>query len=162
MNEQNEEKQEVKKGRKIGRFFWLILGFIGLVLGALGAVLPILPTVPFLMISLFGFGKSSEKLHRWFISTKLYKNNLESFVKGKGMTWKTKIKIMVTVTLLMGFGFFMMFRKALYIPCDILGAVWLIHILYFFFGVKKYKQKDETLKNEENANLDPQQNDSGI
>ncbi len=162
MNERNEEKQTVKKKFKISKIFWIILGFIGLVFGTLGAVLPILPTVPFLMISLFSFGKSSEKLHRWFISTKLYKNNLESFVKGQGMTWKTKIKIMVTVTLLMGFGFFMMFRKALYIPCAILGVVWLIHILYFVFGVKKYKQKDETLKNEENAYLDPQRYDSGI
>ena len=49
-----------------------------------------------------------------------------------------KIKIMVTVTLLMSFGFFMMFRKELYIPCAILGGVWLFHIIYFILGVKKY------------------------
>ncbi len=91
------------------------------------------------MLALFSFGKSSEKLHKWFIGTKLYKNNLESFVMGQGMTWHTKIKIMITVTLLMGFGFFMMFRKDLYIPCAILGGIWLFHILYFIFGIKKYK-----------------------
>jgi len=39
---------------------------------------------------------SHEKLHRWFTGTKLYKNNLESYVKGQGMTWKTKIRIMIT------------------------------------------------------------------
>lgn len=142
MNEQNEEKQTAKNKCKIGRIFWLLLGFIGLGLGAVGAVLPMLPAFPFLLLAAFSFGKSSEKLHRWFIGTKLYKNNLESFVKGQGMTWKTKIKIMITVTLLMGFGFFMMFRKALYIPCAILGAVWLMHILYFIFGVKKYKGEE--------------------
>ena len=59
------------------------------------------------------------------------------------MTWHTKIKIMITVTLLMGFGFFMMIRKDLYIPCAILGGVWLFHILYFIFGVKKYKPREE-------------------
>lgn len=72
----------------------------------------------------------------WFIGTKLYKNNLESFVKGQGMTWRTKIKVMIMITCLMAFGFFMMFRKDLFIPCAILGGVWLFHILYFIFGVK--------------------------
>lgn len=55
------------------------------------------------------------------------------------MTRHTKIKIIITVTLLMAFGFFMMFRKALYIPCAILGGVWVFHIVYFIFGVKTCK-----------------------
>ena len=128
---------------KIKRIIWLTLGFIGLGLGAVGAVVPMLPAFPFLMLALVSFGKSSERLHKWFIGTKLYKNNLESFVKGQGMTWRTKIKIMIMITCLMAFGFFMMFRKDLYIPCAILGGVWLFHILYFTFGVKKYKPKEE-------------------
>ncbi len=132
---------------KIKRILWLILGFIGVGLGAVGAVVPMLPAFPFLMLALLGFGKSSERLHTWFIGTKLYKDNLESFVRGQGMTKKTKIRIMVTVTLLMAFGFFMMFRKDLFIPCAILAGVWLFHTLYFAFGVKKYvpaEQKEIT------------------
>lgn len=123
---------------KVKRILWITIGLIGLGIGAVGAVVPMLPAFPFLMLALFSFGKSSERLHKWFIGTKLYKNNLESFVNGQGMTRQTKIKIMITVTLLMSFGFFMMFRKDLYIPCFILGCVWLFHILYFAFGVKKY------------------------
>ncbi len=123
---------------KIKKILWLILGCVGLGIGAVGAVLPMLPAFPFLLLAAFSFGKSSERLHKWFIGTKLYKNNLESYVKGQGMTLKTKIKIMITVTILMGFGFFMMLRKDLYIPCAILGGVWLFHILYFTFKVKKY------------------------
>ena len=95
---------------------------------------------PFLLLAAFSFGKSSEKLHTWFVGTKLYKDNLESYVAGKGMTWKTKIRVMIMVTLLMGFGFFMMIRKDLYIPCGILGGVWVFHILYFIFGVKTLKE----------------------
>ena len=123
---------------KIKRLLWIILGFIGLGIGAVGVVLPMLPAFPFLLLAAFCFGKSSERLHKWFIGTKLYKNNLESYVKGQGMTLYTKIKVMVTVTLLMAFGFFMMFRKDLYIPCAILGGVWLFHIVYFIWGVKTY------------------------
>ena len=118
------------------KIFFIVLGCIGVGLGAVGAVVPMLPAFPFLLLAAYSFAKSSEKLHTWFINTKLYKNNLESYVKGQGMTWKTKIRIMITVTLLMSFGFFMMFRKDLYIPCAILGGVWLFHILYFIWGVK--------------------------
>lgn len=125
----------------VKKIFWLILGFLGLILGAIGAVLPMLPAFPFLLLAAVSFGKSSEKLHTWFIGTRLYKNNLESYVKGQGMTRKTKIKVMVTVTLLMSFGFLMMLRRALYIPCSILGCVWLFHIVYFTWGVKNYSPK---------------------
>ena len=69
---------------KIKKIVWLLLGFGGLGLGALGAVLPLLPSVPFLMLALFSFGKSSEKLHSWFTGTKLYRDNLESFVQRAG------------------------------------------------------------------------------
>lgn len=124
---------------KIKKLLWIILGFIGLGIGAVGAVLPMLPAFPFLLLAAFSFGKSSEKLHTWFVNTKLYKDNLESYVKGQGMTRKAKTRIIITVTLLMGFGFFMMIRKDLYIPCMILGGVWLFHIIYFLFGVKTLK-----------------------
>ena len=86
---------------KIKKLLYVILGCIGLALGAVGAVLPLLPAFPFLLLAAFCFAKSSEKLHRWFTGTKLYKNNLESYVKGQGMTWKTNVRIMITVTVLM-------------------------------------------------------------
>ena len=98
------------------KVLFVILGCIGLGLGAVGAVLPLLPSFPFLLLAAFCFAKSSERLHSWFIGTKLYKNNLESYVKGKCMTWKTKIRIMITVTLLMSIGFTMMLLKEVYIP----------------------------------------------
>ncbi|MGN0479938.1 MAG: YbaN family protein [Lachnospiraceae bacterium] len=128
---------------KLKKILWITLGFIGLAIGAAGAVLPLLPAFPFLLLAAFSFGKSSERLHTWFINTKLYKNNLECYVKGQGMTWKTKIKILMIVTFLMAFGFFMMLRKGLFIPCAILGGIWLFHIIYFVFRVKTIKAVEE-------------------
>ena len=125
----------------IKKAFFIVLGCLSLGLGAVGAVLPILPTVPFLMLAAFCFAKSSEKLHNWFISTKLYKKNLESFVQGKGMTMKTKIRIMVTVTILMSIGFIMM--HAVPVGRIILGFVWIFHVLYFIFGIKTLKVETE-------------------
>ena len=123
---------------KIKKLLYVILGCIGLALGAVGAVLPLLPAFPFLLLAAFCFAKSSEKLHRWFTGTKLYKNNLESYVKGQGMTWKTKIRIMITVTVLMSIGFIMMHD----VPVGriVLACVWVFHILYFVFRVNTIKQ----------------------
>ena len=90
---------------------------------------------PFLMLAAFCFAKSSEKLHNWFISTRLYKKNLESFVQGKGMTVKTKVRIMLTV------GFIMM--HAVPVGRIVLGIVWLFHVLYFIFGIKTLKLEED-------------------
>ena len=113
---------------------YIALGCAGVGLGAVGAVVPLLPAFPFLMLAAFCFAKSSQRLHGWFVGTKLYKNNLESFVKGQGMTLKTKLRIMTVVTLTMAIGFIMMSR----VPVGqiILAAVWVCHLLYFIFGIK--------------------------
>lgn len=130
---------------KIKRIVFAVLGVIFLGLGTVGVFLPILPTTPFYLLTLFFFANSSERLHRWFLGTKLYKKHLDSFVKKKGMLLSTKISIITTVTLLMGFGFFMMARKAIWIPCIIIAIVWFLHILYFVFRVKTIT-KEETEK----------------
>ena len=128
----------IKKG------IYIVIGCIGVGLGALGAALPLLPAFPFLLLAAICFGKSSERLHTWFIGTKLYKNNLESYVQGRGMTWKTKIRIMIIVTLTMSVGFIMMSR----VPVGriILVGVWVFHILYFCLGVKTIKETGEVVE----------------
>ncbi|MBQ8983077.1 MAG: YbaN family protein [Lachnospiraceae bacterium] len=128
---------------KIKKIIFILLGCICLGLGTIGIFLPILPTTPFYLATLFCFANSSEKLHDWFIGTKLYKKHLESFVEKRGMLLQTKISIITTVTLLMGFGFFMMARKGIWIPCIILAVVWLCHVLYFIFRVKTVKAGEE-------------------
>lgn len=124
---------------RIKKILWMVLGCIGLGLGAVGAVLPMVPAFPFLLLASVSFAKSSERLHTWFINTKIYKKNLESYVKGQGMTWAAKIRVMAMITILMSIGFTMMFVKAVYLPCMILGGVWVFHILYFVFGVRTYR-----------------------
>lgn len=126
---------------KLKKALLIVIGCISLGLGAVGAVLPILPTVPFLMLSALCFAKSSEKLHNWFISTKLYKKNLESFMQGKGMTVGTKVRIMGTVTILMLIGFIMM--SGVLVGRIVLAIVWVCHVIYFIFGVKTLKMEKD-------------------
>lgn len=125
----------------IKKILLIAAGCLGVALGAVGAVLPLLPAFPFLLLAAVCFAKSSERLNSWFINTKLYKNNLESYVKGQGMTRKTKIKIMITVTILMTIGFIMM--KSITVGRIILCCVWLFHIFYFSFGVKTFRDGND-------------------
>ena len=122
----------------------IIIGCLGVGLGAVGAILPVMPAFPFLLLAAVCFAKSSERLDRLFRSTKLYKNDLESFVKSHGMTRRTKIKVMIMVTLLMSIGFAIMFSREIYIPCMILGVVWLFHIVYFLFFVKTFRKTEDS------------------
>ncbi len=120
------------------RMLYLILGCLGLGLGALGAVLPLLPTVPFLLLAACCFARSSRRLHRWFTGTRLYRENLESYVQGRGMTRAAKVRIMVTVTALMTLGFIVMHQ----VPVGrvVLACVWVFHVLYFCFGVRTLRE----------------------
>lgn len=122
---------------------YIALGWLGVGLGALGAAVPLLPSFPFLLLAAFCFAKSSEKLHSWFVGTKLYKQNLESYMKGRGMTVKAKIRVITAVSLTMLIGFLMMSH----VPVGriVLAVVWACHVIYFAFGVRTISEEEACL-----------------
>lgn len=115
---------------------YIVVGVASLVLGCVGVVLPVIPTVPFLLLTAYCFARGSERLNEWFVSTKLYKENLQPYREGRGMTLRTKTWMLLTITVVMGVGFAVMWAKGLYVPCAILGVVWVCHVVYFIGFVK--------------------------
>ena len=130
----------------VKKLIFVALGCVCLGLGTVGVFLPVLPTTPFYLLTVFFFANSSQRLCDWFLGTGLYQRHLEPFVKKRGMLLSTKLSILCAVTLLMGFGFFMMARKGLRLPCAILAAVWLAHVLYFTLRVKTISKKEDQTK----------------
>lgn len=129
---------------------YVVLGVIALGIGAVGVVLPLIPITFPLLIAAFCFAKSSPRLDRWFKGTKLYKNNLESFARGKGMTVKAKLRIIISVTIVMAIAFIAMQNVPIGRIC--LAVVWVGHIVGIGFFVKtcpeetvKEKPKEESL-----------------
>ncbi|MEO2261364.1 YbaN family protein [Dorea sp. YH-dor228] len=76
------------------KIIWMAAGVVFLGIGAVGVALPVLPTTPFLLLASFCLAKGSKRLHEWFVGTKLYQNHLDSFVRNRAMTLKTKLGIL--------------------------------------------------------------------
>ncbi|MDD4080349.1 MAG: YbaN family protein [Eubacteriales bacterium] len=110
------------------------LGLISLGLGAVAAAVPLLPSFPFLLLAFICFGKSSPRLQARFLSSKLYKSNLEGFISGRGMARAARIRVMVMVTLAIGLSILLL-AKLPWVRV-ILALVWLGHMIYFLFIVK--------------------------
>ena len=127
----------------------IILGFISMGIGIVGIVVPILPTTPFLLLASFFFAKGSKRFHDWFISTKIYKKYLESFVQSKAMTLKNKFTILFPVSCMLIITF--IFVNNLYARI-VLVILFIGKYLYFFTQIKTIaKEETEIKKNKEMA-----------
>ena len=125
----------------------IILGFISMGIGIVGIVVPILPTTPFLLLASFFFAKGSKRFHDWFISTKIYKKYLESFVQSRAMTLKNKLTILLPVSLMLIITF--IFVNNLHARI-VLVILFIGKYLYFFTQIKTIaKEETEIKKNKE-------------
>ena len=118
------------------KLLWLMIGIVSMVLGAIGVVLPVLPTTPFLLLASFCFAKGSDRFHKWFIGTKLYKKHLESFVTSRSMTLKTKLCILLPASA--------MLILAMLAMSNIYGRVFIVFLIIFKY--KYFFTRIETVK----------------
>ena len=105
------------------RIMWLILGFLAMGIGAVGVILPVLPTTPFLLLASFCLARGSERFHRWFTGTKLYRRHLESFVRNRAMTLKTKFSLLIPASCMLILAFLAM--------SNVYGRVFIIFLIFF-------------------------------
>ena len=112
---------------------YIFLGFLSLVLGLIGIVVPGLPTTPFLMLTVYFFARGSERLHNWFINTKLYEKHLKTFHEKRSLTKKSKATILAFSSTMMLIGIY--FTPLFWAKCVIAVAL-VVHYWVFFFWIK--------------------------
>lgn len=83
------------------RIFYLVFGFVSLMVGVIGIVLPIVPTTPFLLLAGFCFARSSKRFEKWLRNTKIYQFYVADYVETKSISRKRKKQIIWQIYLLM-------------------------------------------------------------
>ena len=79
------------------RWTLLIAGFIVTALGVVGIFLPVLPTVPFLLLALACFARSSERFYNWLLDHAHFGPIVRPYINGQGMTRASKVKAITLV-----------------------------------------------------------------
>ena len=71
---------------------WVLIscGWLAVAGGVVGIFLPLLPTVPFLLLAVACFARSSERFHRWLVEHNHLGPLLRDYLRGAGMPLRAK------------------------------------------------------------------------
>lgn len=83
---------------------WLLVaaGAVCVALGVVGAFVPVLPTTPFLLLAAACWVRSSERLHRWLFTNRLFGEYLRRYRDGEGLPLGSKIATLALLWISLG------------------------------------------------------------
>jgi hypothetical protein len=125
--------------KNLKKKLYIAFGFLVVALAIIGVFIPSLPTVPFLLVALFCFERSSKKYHDMIMNNKYFGPVLQDYYSGKGLTLSVKIKAILFLSCGMIFSIYKIQNLHARIA---LAIVWLgvaIHII--LLKTKKIKNK---------------------
>ena len=125
--------------KNLKKKLYIAFGFLAVALAIIGVFIPSLPTVPFLLVALFCFERSSKKYHDMIMNNKYFGPVLQDYYSGKGLTLSVKIKAILFLSCGMIFSIYKIQNLHTRIA---LAIVWLgvaIHII--LLKTKKIKNK---------------------
>lgn len=111
------------------KYSYIIVGGIAVVLGTIGIFLPVLPTVPFLLLALFCFGKSSPKCYNYIINNRYFGKTIKDYHEGKGVSLAVKIKAIIFLSVGIAFSIYKMQSLHLRIFLIVVWIAVSIHIM---------------------------------
>ena len=124
--------------KNLKKKLYIAFGFLAVALAIIWVFIPGLPTVPFLLVALFCFERSSKKYHDMIMNNKYFGPVLQDYYSGKGLTPSVKIKAILFLSCGMIFSIYKIQNLHARIA---LAIVWLgvaIHIILL-----KTKEKKE-------------------
>lgn len=84
------------------RIVYLAVGLVCLGLGILGAFLPVLPSTPLLLLSIWGFSRSSSRLERWLLEHPRFGPRLRAFRDARVIPLPVKLTAWGTMIVTLG------------------------------------------------------------
>lgn len=117
------------------KYIFILIGCLSFAIGCIGIFIPGLPTVPLFLLTLVLFSKSSPKLEKKFVSSKIYKKYLEDFMKNKRLPLKRKIYLVCLATTMMTIT--IIISKSIIVK-SIMVLLIIFLYYYFFFKIKNY------------------------
>ena len=124
--------------KNLKKKIYICVGLLAVGLGIIGAFLPVMPTVPFLLIALFCFERSSKKYHDMILNNKYFGKVLKDYYEGRGLTTSVKIKAVLFLSCGMGFSVYRVHNLHLRI---MLVLIWVGVALHIILLKTKPKEK---------------------
>ena len=125
--------------RNLKKKLYITFGFLAVALAIVGVFIPGLPTVPFLLVALFCFERSSKKYHDMIMNNKYFGPVLQDYYSGKGLTSSVKIKAILFLSCGMIFSIYKIQNLHARIALTIIWLGVAIHII--LLKTKKTKNK---------------------
>ncbi|MEA3545950.1 MAG: YbaN family protein [Thermodesulfobacteriota bacterium] len=79
------------------RWVLLLVGFVAIALAIIGILLPVLPTVPFLLLALGCFARSSDHFYAWLLDHAHLGPLVRPFLQGNGIPRTSKLKAIALI-----------------------------------------------------------------
>ena len=124
--------------KNLKKKLYIAFGFLAVALAIVGVFVPGLPTVPFLLVALFCFERSSKKYHDMIMNNKYFSPALQNYYSGKGLTSSVKIKAILFLTLGIAFSIYKIQNLHVRIALVIVWLAVAIHII--LLKTKKNKE----------------------
>ncbi|MFW5793040.1 MAG: YbaN family protein [Bacteroidota bacterium] len=83
-----------------------ICGILSFLMGMLGIALPLLPTTPFLLLAVWCYARSSEKLYYWLVYHRVFGEYIRNYRDKKGIPLRIKVGVLVLLWATISFSAF--------------------------------------------------------
>jgi len=98
-------------------------------LGAAGIFLPLLPATPFMLLALFCFARSSDRLHRWLLNNRICGAHLKNYLDHRTVTLSTKVSSLALLWASLGVSVLVINKPWVDLLLGAIGAGVSLHLL---------------------------------
>lgn len=113
----------------IKKIIFITIGSISLGLGILGIILPILPTTPFLLVTSYFYYRSSDRLHHWLLTHKVFGPIIYDYVTYRQIPKKAKFSAIFLIVISISFTVYLLENIYVQVGLVIIATTVIIYLL---------------------------------